>query len=68
LKLVAELVVRKTSVPPPPRPLGVHGMGLWNAIQGEFAITDCGGRLGGGKKRPDFREIETYYFGNGLPI
>jgi len=43
-------------------------MGLWNAIQGEFAITDCGGRSGGGKKRPDFREIETYYFGNGLPI
>jgi hypothetical protein len=27
----------------PPRPLGNHGMALWNEIQREYAITDTGG-------------------------
>jgi hypothetical protein len=27
----------------PPRPLGPHGMGLWNAVQAEYGIRDRGG-------------------------
>jgi hypothetical protein len=27
----------------PPRPLGDHGMALWDRVQGEYAITDTGG-------------------------
>ena len=27
----------------PPRPLGAHGMALWNSIMGEYAISDRGG-------------------------
>jgi len=28
---------------PPPRKLGQPGLGLWNSIQSEFRIEDCGG-------------------------
>jgi hypothetical protein len=27
----------------PPRRLGVHGQALWDKVQSEFAIADCGG-------------------------
>ena len=27
----------------PPRPLGSHGAALWDRVQREYAITDCGG-------------------------
>ena len=26
-----------------PRPLGSHGTGLWNRVQSEYRIDDCGG-------------------------
>ena len=28
----------------PPRPLGVHGQALWDAVQREYGIRDVGGR------------------------
>jgi hypothetical protein len=37
------LVTSETSVPPPPRPLGPHGMALWDAVQREYGIRDRGG-------------------------
>lgn len=27
----------------PPRPLGKHGLGLWEAVQAEYAVEDAGG-------------------------
>jgi hypothetical protein len=30
-------------LPDPPRPLGAHGRQLWDRVQGEYRITDCGG-------------------------
>lgn len=27
----------------PPRPLGIHGQALWEAIQAEYAVEDAGG-------------------------
>jgi P27 family predicted phage terminase small subunit len=30
-------------VPDPPRPLGTHGRQLWDRVQGEYRISDCGG-------------------------
>jgi len=27
----------------PPRPLGPHGKALWDRVQGEYSIKDCGG-------------------------
>jgi hypothetical protein len=32
-----------TTGPRPPRPLGPAGRALWDRIQGEFGIADCGG-------------------------
>jgi hypothetical protein len=29
--------------PPPPRTLGTPGLGLWNRVQAEYHILDCGG-------------------------
>jgi hypothetical protein len=28
----------------PPRKLGLHGLNLWNSVQAEYRIEDCGGR------------------------
>jgi hypothetical protein len=37
-------VIRSAStVPPPPRKVGEHGMALWNSVQREYGITDIGG-------------------------
>src|SRR5262245_40722236 len=33
----------ETTVVSPPRPLGPHGTALWDRVQREYAITDCGG-------------------------
>jgi phage terminase small subunit len=32
-----------STVPPPPRALGPHGTQLWNRVQREYHILDCGG-------------------------
>jgi hypothetical protein len=32
-----------STVPPPPRKLGEHGMDLWNSVQREYGISDIGG-------------------------
>jgi|SRR5262249_15235447 len=37
------IVAGETTVVSPPRPLGSHGAALWDRIQREYAITDCGG-------------------------
>lgn len=39
LKLVSELEGSSS----PPRPLGVHGLALWTAVQSEYAVEDAGG-------------------------
>ena len=36
-------MVGKPATPNPPRKLGEPGMELWNTVQREYAITDCGG-------------------------
>jgi len=33
----------RLAVVSPPRPLGRHGMALWERVQGEYRIDDCGG-------------------------
>jgi len=38
--VVSALLVQ---VPDPPRPLGPHGRQLWDRVQSEYRITDCGG-------------------------
>ena len=37
------IVAGETTVILPPRPLGSHGAALWDRVQREFAISDCGG-------------------------
>jgi hypothetical protein len=37
------IVSSDTTAPQPPRPLGVHGLKLWNEIQAEYRIDDRGG-------------------------
>jgi hypothetical protein len=37
------LVGPGTTVPPPPRKLDPPGLSLWNRVQSEYAIRDCGG-------------------------
>ena len=37
------IVSGETTIVSPPRPLGSHGAALWDRIQREYAITDCGG-------------------------
>jgi hypothetical protein len=32
-----------TNSVPPPRSLGIHGLKLWNSVQAEYRIEDCGG-------------------------
>jgi hypothetical protein len=32
-----------TTLPPPPRTLGAPGLALWNRVQSEYGIIDCGG-------------------------
>jgi hypothetical protein len=32
-----------TTLPPPPRTLGPPGLALWNRVQAEYHILDCGG-------------------------
>jgi tRNA C32,U32 (ribose-2'-O)-methylase TrmJ len=42
-KPTLSLVGPELSPIPPPRKLGKFGTALWNAVQGEYAITDTGG-------------------------
>jgi hypothetical protein len=37
------VVNRASSGVEPPRKLGEHGMALWNSVQSEYRIDDCGG-------------------------
>jgi hypothetical protein len=37
------IVSDETTTIRPPRPLGQHGTALWNRVQSEYAIGDCGG-------------------------
>jgi hypothetical protein len=37
------LVGPGSTAPPPPRTLGPHGLALWNRVQAEYRILDCGG-------------------------
>jgi hypothetical protein len=37
------LVGPGTTVPPPPRKLDAAGLSLWNRVQSEYGIRDCGG-------------------------
>jgi hypothetical protein len=36
-------IVGKAAAPSPPRKLGEPGMELWNTVQAEYRIEDCGG-------------------------
>jgi hypothetical protein len=36
-------IVSGDAGPAPPRPLGQHGAALWQKVQSEYRITDCGG-------------------------
>jgi hypothetical protein len=44
--MAAKLTVVKQGSPAsgPPRKLGKHGMALWQSVNSEYAIEDCGGR------------------------
>jgi hypothetical protein len=37
------IVTSETTTVRPPRQLGQHGTALWNRVEFEYAITDCGG-------------------------
>jgi hypothetical protein len=37
------LVGAGSTAPPPPRTLGPPGLALWNRVQAEYGILDCGG-------------------------
>jgi hypothetical protein len=37
-------VLSATTSLAPPRKLGPHGLNLWNSVQAEYRIEDCGGR------------------------
>jgi hypothetical protein len=37
------IVSTETASISPPRPLGPHGSSLWQRVQREYAVTDCGG-------------------------
>jgi len=37
------IVAGETTAVSPPRALGPHGTALWNRVQAEYRITDCGG-------------------------
>src|SRR5215467_7888170 len=37
------IVSGETTIISPPRPLGSYGTSLWDRVQREYAITDCGG-------------------------
>jgi hypothetical protein len=37
------LVGPGSTAPPPPRSLGAAGLSLWNRVQAEYRILDCGG-------------------------
>jgi hypothetical protein len=44
LALAAVPIIGSARIGPlPPRPLGAAGRALWDAIQAEYAIVDCGG-------------------------
>jgi hypothetical protein len=42
-KLPFSVVSNETVGISPPRPLGSHGTALWDRVQCEYAIADCGG-------------------------
>jgi hypothetical protein len=37
------IVSTETVIVSPPRPLGSHGTALWDRVQCEYSMTDCGG-------------------------
>ena len=42
-KPLLSVVSRRAATISPPRPLGSHGTALWDRIQAEYGIYDCGG-------------------------
>jgi len=42
-KLPFSVVSGRAAIISPPRPLGPHGTALWNRVQAEYRIDDCGG-------------------------